>query len=86
MAGAYGQVLEEHKRPRWGVRSFLAKPAGEGAYNSLIRDLQHQSGYENSQGQSLQRKDDVKINAENGKDFQLPPYVNIKEGIIKNVN
>lgn len=48
MAGAYYEMLKKRrKRPRWWIRSFLARRNSEGAFNSLMRDLCLQSGYEN---------------------------------------
>lgn len=48
MSGAYYKLIKKkRKRPRWWVRSFLAKRQLEGANNSLMRDLRLQSGFEN---------------------------------------
>ena len=47
-AEPYSQVLKERKRPHCWVRSFLAKRPSESSYNSLVTDLQLQSGNENS--------------------------------------
>ncbi|KAK9877665.1 hypothetical protein WA026_019336 [Henosepilachna vigintioctopunctata] len=48
IAGAYCELKKKRrKRPRWWVRSFLAKRDSEGAYNSLMRDLRLQSGFDN---------------------------------------
>lgn len=48
MAGAYNELRRKRrKRPRWWIRTFLAKRPSEGAFNSLMRDLREQSGFEN---------------------------------------
>lgn len=48
IAGAYCELKKKRrKRPRWWIRSFLARRDSEGAYNSLMRDLRLQSGFDN---------------------------------------
>ena len=47
-AGAYCELKKKRrKHPRWWIRSFLTRRDSEGAYNSLMRDLRLQSGFDN---------------------------------------